>query len=149
MLPSKTLQSIPLRARIQLSKPDANLPIHQDIHNVVNLTLRPASLNRRSGSTLGFCLPYVGWFRRKSPFHELKPVRRYSCGCIELCQAPSIPLRHSKRRISDRKNIVFVIIFCLIPGITLSTPLLIVVLIGVIPGISAGSPLPGSLVSGT
>jgi hypothetical protein len=77
--------------------------------------------------------------------HELKPVRRHSCGCIELRQAPSIPLGHSKRRISDRKNIVFIIIFCLILGITLSPPLLIVVGIGIIPGISAGSSLLGSL----
>ncbi len=157
---SKRLQPIPLSARIQFSKPDVNLLMHQDIHNVVklmhqdihnvvNLTLRPASFNRRSGIALGFCLPNVGWLRWKNPLHELKPMHRNNCGCIKLRQAPRITLPHSKRRITDRKNIIFVIIFCLIPGITLSPPLLFVVITGIIPGISVGSPLPGSLVSGT
>ncbi len=149
MFLSKGLLPIPLSARIQLSKPDANLPMHQDLHNVVNLTLQPASFNRRSGSTLGFCLPNIDWLRWKNPLRELKPMRHNNCSCIKPRQVPHVPLPHSKRCISDRKNLVFVIIFCLIPGITLSSPLLFVVVTSVILGISVGTPLHGSLVSGT
>ncbi len=178
MFLSKCFQPIPLSARIHVSKPDAHLLMHQDIHDVVNLTLRPAGFNRRSGSTLGLFLPNVGWLRWKSPLHEFELMHRNNCGCIKLSQAPLVLLLHSKRRISDRKNILFVIVFCLILGINLTPPLcnncgciktsqvplplllhskrhttngkniLLVIVFSVILGISVGTPLLRSLVSG-
>ncbi len=136
MLSLKLLQPILLSARIQVSKPDAHLPMHQDIHDAVNLTLWPASLNRRSGSTLGLFPPNVGWLGWKSPLHEFDLMRRNDCGHIKLSQAPLLPLLHSKRCICDRKNILFVIVFSLILGINLATPLL-----GLILGINLATPL--------
>ncbi len=120
MLPTKLLQPIPLTARIQVSKPDAHLPMHQDIHDVVNFTLRPASFNRCGSSTLGLFLPNIGWLGWRSPLHEFESMHRNNCSCIKLSQAPLLPLLHSKRCICDRKNILFVIVFGLILGINLA-----------------------------
>jgi hypothetical protein len=60
MFPAKLLQPISLSARIHVSKLDAHLPMHQNIHDLVNLTLQNARFNRCSGSTLGCFLPIIG-----------------------------------------------------------------------------------------
>ncbi len=70
MFPTKPFQPIPLSTRIHVSKLDAYLPMRQDMHDVVNLTLQPARCNRRSSGTLGLFLPIIGLFGWKSPLRE-------------------------------------------------------------------------------
>ncbi len=141
MFPTKPIQPIPLSTRIHVSKLDTHLSMHQDIHDVVKLTLWPAHCNRRSGGTLGLFLPIIGWSGWKSPLHEFEAMHRNNCGCIKPSKPPLAPLLLSKKRIYDRKNILFVIIFGVILGINLVPPLLCSIVFGIILDIWLARPL--------